>query len=124
VESDYELAFHTIGGGKRALVLVFTDLLEPAAARSLVESVPVLARRHAVVLASVTDPDLDALVHRPPSVAHDAYAMAVAAGVLDARARVAAQLRAAGAEVVEAAPDALATACVGAYLRAKARSRL
>ena len=28
VESDYELAFRTIGSKKRALVLVFTDLLE------------------------------------------------------------------------------------------------
>jgi uncharacterized protein (DUF58 family) len=43
---------------------------------------------------------------------------------LDARARVAAQLGRAGAEVLEAPPDTLAAACVGAYLRAKARSRL
>jgi uncharacterized protein (DUF58 family) len=44
--------------------------------------------------------------------------------VLDARARVAAQLRRAGADVVEARPDLLPSACVGAYLRAKARARL
>jgi uncharacterized protein (DUF58 family) len=124
VDSDYELAFHTVGGGKRALVIVFTDLLEPAAARPLVEAIPVLARRHAVVVAGATDPDLDALARTEPVVAHDAYAMAVALDVLDARARVAAQLRAAGADVVEAAPDALGAACVAAYLRAKARARL
>ncbi|MCA1847066.1 MAG: DUF58 domain-containing protein, partial [Actinobacteria bacterium] len=39
-DSDYELAFRNIGGGKRSLVIVFTDLLEEGAARSLVEAVP------------------------------------------------------------------------------------
>jgi len=84
----------------------------------------VLARRHAVVVAGATDPDLDALARAEPVVAHDAYTMVVALDVLDARARVAAQLRAAGADVVEAPPDALGAACVAAYLRAKARARL
>ena len=41
-------------------VLVLTDLLEEAAARPLVEALPVLARRHAVVVAASADPDLDA----------------------------------------------------------------
>jgi hypothetical protein len=44
--------------------------------------------------------------------------------VLDVRARVAAQLRRQGADVLEASPDLLPSACVGAYLRAKARARL
>ena len=125
VDSDYELAFRTIGGGKRAFVLVLTDLLEEAAAQPLVEAVPVLARRHAVVVASVADPDLEHAVTTPPTRPADVYTAAVALDVLDARARVAAQLRRSGAQdIVEARPHALATACVGAYLRAKARARL
>jgi uncharacterized protein (DUF58 family) len=123
-DSDYELAFRSIGGGKRSLVIVFTDLLEEAAARSLVEAIPVLARRHHVVVAGVRDPDLDRAVRTPPVEVRDVLAASVVVEVLDARARVAAQLRRAGAEVLEAPPDALAAACVGAYLRAKARSRL
>jgi uncharacterized protein (DUF58 family) len=123
-DSDYELAFRSLGGGKRALVVVFTDLLEEGAARSLVEAVPVLARRHHVVVASVTDPDLDRAVRTPPAEVRDVLAASVVVEALDARARVAAQLRRAGAEVLEAPPDGLAAACVGAYLRAKARSRL
>jgi uncharacterized protein (DUF58 family) len=124
VDSDYELAFRTVGGGKRAFVLVLTDLLEEAAAQPLVDAVPVLARRHAVVVAGVADPDLEQMVHTPPRAPADVYAAAVALDVLDARARVAAQLRREGAEVIEAAPDLLPNACVGAYLRAKARARL
>ena len=123
-DSDYELAFRSVGGGKRALVIVFTDLLEEGAARTLVEAVPVLARRHHVVVASVSDPDLDRAVRTPPAGVRDVLAAAVVVEALDARARVAAQLRRAGAEVLEAPPDGLAAACVGAYLRAKARSRL
>ena len=124
VDSDYELAFRAVGSGKRAFVLVLTDLLEEAAAQPLLDAMPVLARRHAVVVAGVTDPDLEQMVHTPPRAPADVYAAAVALDVLDARARVAAQLRRAGADVVEARPDLLPSACVGAYLRAKARARL
>ena len=125
VDSDYELAFRSVGGGKRALVIVFTDLLEEAAARPLVEAVPVLARRHDVVVASVRDPDLDRAVRTPPT-----ERARRAGGVGGASRRSTPgpgwrpQLGRAGAEVLEAPPDALAAACVGAYLRAKARSRL
>jgi uncharacterized protein (DUF58 family) len=125
VDSDYELAFRTVGGGKRAFVLVLTDLLEEAAAQPLVDAVPVLARRHAVVVASVADPDLEHAVTTSPSRPAEVYTAAVALDVLDARARVAARLRRSGAQdVVEAPPDSLAPACVGAYLRAKSRARL
>jgi uncharacterized protein (DUF58 family) len=124
VDSDYELGFRAVGSGKRAFVLVLTDLLEEAAAQPLLDAMPVLARRHAVVVAGVADPDLERMVHTPPRAPADVYAAAVAIDVLDARARVAAQLRRAGADVVEARPDLLPNACVGAYLRAKERARL
>jgi uncharacterized protein (DUF58 family) len=123
-DSDYELAFHTIRDRKRAFVLVLTDLLEEAAARPLVHAVPLLARRHAIVVASAADTDLNAFVRREPRGPADVFAAAVALDVLGARGRVAAELTHAGADVVEAPPDRLAAACVGAYLRAKRRARL
>ena len=124
LDSDYELAFRTVGGGKRAFVLVLTDLLEEAAAQPLVDAVPVLARRHAVVVASTADPDLRAAVRTPPSRPLDVYAAAVAVEVLEARGRAAQHLRRAGAEVLEADPGQLGHACVAAYLRMKGRARL
>ena len=124
VDADYDLAFRLIGGAKRALVLVFTDLLDEAAARSLINAVPVLSRRHALVVASVRDPDLDAALRQPPQRPRDVYASAVALDVLDAKRRVAVRLRHAGAQVVEAPPAALGEACVRAYLRLKSRARL
>lgn len=123
-DSDYELAFRTVGGGKRALVLVLTDLLDEGAARPLLEAVPVLARRHHVIVASARDDDLDRLVTNPPARLLDVLEAAVAVDVQDARARVVAHLRRAGADVVEVPAPALPAACVGAYLRAKARARV
>ena len=124
VDSDYELAFRNVGASKRAYVLVFTDLLEEAAARPLLDAVPVLRRQHAVAVATASDPDLEEAVSRPPRVERDVYRAAVAADVLEARARVVLLLRRAGADVIEAPAERLAAACVAAYLRAKARARL
>jgi uncharacterized protein (DUF58 family) len=121
-DTDYELAFRAVGGAKRAWVLVLTDLLEEAAAGPLLEAVPVLARRHAVAVASVRDTDLEALVSTPPLEPRDAYAAAMAVEVLSARERVAGHLRRAGAQVIEAPPGALGAACARAYLSAKGRA--
>jgi uncharacterized protein (DUF58 family) len=124
VDADYELAFRSVASSKRALVIVFTDLIEEVAARSLVMAVPVLARRHEVVVAGVVDPDLDAALRTLPAHELDVYRAAAALDVLAARERAAARVRAAGARVLETAPGELARACVAAYLRAKARARL
>ena len=124
VDSDYELAFTNVARSKRSFVLVITDLLDESAARSLLDAVPVLARRHVVAVATVADPEVAELVKTPPSTAFDVYAAAVAHDVLDGRTAASARLARAGAEVVEAAPDAFSAACVATYLRAKARARL
>ena len=124
VDSDYELALRSVASAKRALVIVFTDLIEEVAARSLVMAVPVLARRHEVVVAGVVDPDLDAALGTLPAHELDVMRAAAALDVLAARERAAARVRAAGARVLETAPSELGRACVGAYLSAKARARL
>jgi uncharacterized protein (DUF58 family) len=123
VDSDYERAFQRVGEAKRAFVVVLTDILEETAARPLLDALPVLARKHVVVVASATDADLEAVVRRMPERPIDVYRTAVTLDVLAARARVVAQLRRV-ADVVEAPPDALPAACVRAYLRAKSRALL
>jgi len=77
-----------------------------------------------VLTATVTDPDLEQIVSRPPEASSDVYEAAAAIDLLDARARAAALLRRSGARVVEARPDAFPAACVQAYLAAKASLRL
>ncbi len=123
-ESDYERAFALIGDAKRALVFVFTDLLDASAANPLLDAIPMLARRHVVVVASSADPDLEQMLRDLPASATAVYEAAVALDVLAARTEARRLLLAAGADVLEAAPQELASACVRAYLRAKARARV
>ena len=124
VESDYERAFYAVGRQKRALVVVFTDLVDDGAARTLIAAMPVLARHHVVLVASCTDPDLAAATALFPHDALEVIRAAVAVELLTSRRRVVNLLRVLGAVVVEAPPETLGPACVSAYLKLKQRARL
>jgi uncharacterized protein (DUF58 family) len=119
-DSDFERAFLRVGGSRRGLVLVLTDLIDEQAARSLVRAAPMLTRRHAVLVASVSDPALDAASDRRG----DPAGALAALSVLRARDGAVARIRRAGADVVLAPAGALPERCVQAYLRAKSRARL
>ena len=123
-ESDYRRAFQAVAAAKRSFVIVFVDLVDEAAAASLIEAMPLLARRHRVCVATILDPDLESLVETVPERIDDVYAASIALDMRAAQRAVAARLRATGASVVEAAPKAFPAACVREYLQAKARARV
>lgn len=123
-QSDFRRAFHALETEKRAFVLVFTDLLEETATRPLLEAIPVLARKHAVAVATLVDPGLGAPLRSTPQRTADVARQSVALEVIAARRRAGAAIERAGARVVEAPPEGLGTACVREYLNAKARARL
>jgi uncharacterized protein (DUF58 family) len=124
VDTDYDAAFALAARRKRALVMVFTDLVDEAAARTLTAAMATLTRRHAVVVVTAVDPDLAAMVSEEPTDVHDVYLATAARELLTARDLAAARLRRTGAVVVEAPAQSLAATCVAAYLRQKARARL
>jgi uncharacterized protein (DUF58 family) len=124
VESDYERAFIALGRQKRALIAVFTDLVDESASRSLLAACPVLTRHHAILIATCRDPDLTTAVSDAPHDVRDVLRSAVALEILEDRRRAASLLRSMGATVVEAPPDKLGAACVHAYLVLKQRARL
>lgn len=124
LDSDYARAFAGLERSKRALLFLFTDLVEEVAARPLIAAIPVLARRHALTLVSPRDLGLEAAVRGEATEVLDVLRSSVALEVLEARGRAAAITRAVGAEIVEAPAERLAGACVEAYLRAKTRARL
>jgi uncharacterized protein (DUF58 family) len=123
-DAAYDLAFRSVGGGKRSLVVVATDLLDNAAASELLRAIPVLTRRHAVMVLSVTDPEIEDLATARPQRVGDVYRAAAATDLLAPRAGIVRRLEAAGAFVVEARPEHLAEAAVRSYLRAKVRARI
>ena len=124
VDSDYDAAFARVAAAKRSLVVVFTDLLDGAAAQPLLAAVPVLVRRHAVIVVGTVDPDLVAAVTVAPVDPVDRHRAVVAADLLAERDEVRTRLSAAGAVVVDAPVDRLPSACVAAYLRLKAVARI
>ncbi len=120
VDSDYEAAFARVGRSRRALVFIHTDLVDEAAARSLIAGTSLLARRHAVIVASVADPTLEAVAREQGELARTLVAL----DVLAARRQATLRLRQAGAQVLEAGVQRLSELCLDAYVRAKLRGRL
>jgi uncharacterized protein (DUF58 family) len=123
VESDYERAFVAVGRHKRALVVVFSDLVDENASRSLLEASVVLARRHSVMVATCRDGDLVAATSHNPVTVRDAFRSSVAVELMTAKDRVVSRLRRLGVSVVEAPAEQLGSACVREYLRLKSRGR-
>jgi uncharacterized protein (DUF58 family) len=123
-DSDFDLAFRTVLGRKRAFVLILTDLVDEAAARPLLDALPVLARKHAVAVASVEDPDLTEAMITPARDRGDMMATVAAIQLVAAKERVIAELGHRGVDVIEAPIEDFSARCVGAYLRAKNRARL
>jgi len=125
-ESDYRGAFHEVAARfrRRSLLVLLTDLVEQAVGEALLPALPVLTRSHVVLVGAVQDPQVRAWADGPVTTADEAYRQAAAARTLRARERAAARLRAAGATVVDVAPDRLASELGDAYLDIKAAGRL
>jgi len=123
-DSDFELGFRTVASMKRALVMVFTDLVDEGAARPLLKALPVLAAKHMVVVASLRDDDVVELVRTAPADANAAYRMTAALDVLQAREILVKKIGQRGADTVEETLTRFSPACVRAYLFAKARARI
>lgn len=130
VEADHLAAFSHVAARqrRRALLVVATDLGAASAADALTASLPVLTRRHEVVVASVRDPLLE---HALAGAAHDevtasraAHRAGAAADVAARRDLLGARLRRLGATVVDAEPDVVAGRLVDVYLGLAARGRI
>ncbi|NUU16829.1 DUF58 domain-containing protein [Cellulomonas humilata] len=108
---------------QRALVVLLTALDPAAVEQGLLGVAGQLTERHQVVLASVSDPEVDALrTSRDSSAAVFDAAAAERVGL--ERAAVTVRLRQRGAEVVDALPDDLAPRLADTYLALKAAGRL
>lgn len=126
VESDYAGAFRQTltRFRRRSLIVLLTDLVEQAVGESLLPALPALSRSHLLLVGAIQDPEVRAWAEADVTDEDGAYLQAAAARTLRARERAAARLRAAGATVVDVAPDRLATDLGDAYLEMKASGRL
>ena len=108
---------------QRALVVLLSALEPASVEQGLLTVVGQLTRLHQVLLASVRDPELDAL-RRDHTDANAVFDAAAADRTELERQAVAGRLRDRGVEVVDALPDDLAPQVADAYLALKAAGRL
>jgi len=125
IESDWSLVPGLVRQvtAQRSLVVLLTSIDAPGAARGMLAMLPQLTRKHTVVVASVTDPDVLAATRARADRGEVFRAAAAERALLDA-ARVAAAIRQSGADVVTAAPADLPPALADHYLALKAAGRL
>jgi uncharacterized protein (DUF58 family) len=108
---------------QRSLVVLLTSIEAPGASRGLLSVLPQLAKKHTVVVASVTDPEtLRATAQR--SNRDGVYRAAAAERSLLDVARVTAAIQRSGADVVTGSPADLPPALSDRYLALKAAGRL
>jgi uncharacterized protein (DUF58 family) len=125
VETDWPGAVEVVRERltQRSLVVLLTTLEPAAVEQGLLGVVGQLTERHRVVLASVRDPEVEALRIGRHNAAEVFDAAAAERAGLE-RAAVGVRLRQRGVEIVDALPDDLAPRLADTYLALKAAGRL
>lgn len=127
VESAYdEVMLHTARTlGRRSLVVVVTDLVDPAVSRLLLSSVSALAGNHLVMVVTFNDPALLRMADQVPENTHDVYMKGVALDLLSERERAFARLAGNRSIVaLDVRPEQMDEALINQYLAAKFKNRL
>ena len=122
-EPDYRAAFEFLRAraARRALVVMFTDLVDEEASRGLVAAVTRLAGNNLVLCCLLADPQLAEVSTRKPDSTVALYERVVAQEVRDARAKAMATLRRRGVHTIDVASDRLTVATIQRYLELKKR---
>src|SRR4029450_11523647 len=93
---------------RRPMLVFLTELAEQAVSETLLPALPLIARDHLVVVASVADPEVRGWALDTPAAPGAAYPKAPAVAALADRRRTVARLRGLGAVVVDGPPGRLA----------------
>ncbi|HEY0557202.1 MAG TPA: DUF58 domain-containing protein [Thermoanaerobaculia bacterium] len=101
---------------RSATAVLFTSVVDLAAAELLRESLLRLGRRHRALLLNLEDPELRALAADPPATPAAAFAQVASLGVQLANRRLSRHLRRGGVRVVNTPADRLALEALEAYL--------
>ena len=125
-ESDYPAAFRHLAAHnrKRALTVLFTDVIDRTASDALVAQAATLRPRHLPLAVTLPQPSLEALASQRPDSTPEAFERAAAEALLGAREAALAEMRARGIVVVDVAPSAAGEAVVARYLQLKRRGLL
>jgi uncharacterized protein (DUF58 family) len=126
VEPDYPGAFRYLAARnrKRALTVVFTDVIDRFASEALVANLTTLRPRHLPLAVTLRNPEIDGIAAARPEAVGDAWRKAAAEELLRAREEALSHMRRAGVLVLDVTPQRAAEAVVERYLDLKRRGRL
>ena len=125
-EADYDDALGDFSRWqtRRSLVVIFTDVLDPDQGAALLRQCARLRQRHLLLVVTVRDPALDDAARLVPRRGADAYARAVATGLLADRDDTLTVMRRSGVDTIDADVRTLSPRLVNRYLDLKRRARL
>lgn len=126
VESDYRAAFTFLAQRqrKRALIVIFTDLIDPDSSRRLMDNLALLHPRHTVLCVALSDYELRAMLAGAPANPTGLFQQTMADLVQEDRQLALATLHQRGILTVDAAPSDLSVAVVNRYLAIKREGRV
>lgn len=126
VEPDYPAAFAFLAARnrKRALTVVFTDVIDRTASDALVAQVGSLRPRHLPLAVTLRNPELERLASARPATTFEAYTRAAAEELLQAREEALADMRSRGVLILDVAPGGAAKAVVDQYHLLKRRAAI
>lgn len=126
VEPDYPAVFSLLAQRtrRRALTVVFTDVIDRTASEALVGQLASLRPRHLPLAVALRDPALDRLAAARPSTVAAAYERAAAEELLQARDAALSDMRGRGVIVLDVPPASAAEAVVAQYTLLKRRAVL
>ena len=126
VESDYPTAFRYLAtrSRKRALTVLFTDVIDPSASAALVAQTATLRPRHLPVAVTLRDPALERAASARPAGAAQAFERAAAEALMLARDEALGTMRRQGVVVLDVPPAAAGELVVERYNQLKRRGML
>jgi uncharacterized protein (DUF58 family) len=126
VESDHAAALAEVGAHqrRRALIAIFTDIVDRDQAAALIAQCALLRRRHLPLVVTVRDPAVVDMARARPGNAAAVYARAVAEGIDSERAAAVRLLRAGRVDVIDADARTLSPRLINRYLELKRRAAL
>src|SRR6185312_2373092 len=125
-ESDYPTAFRYLAARnrKRALTVLFTDVIDRTASDALVAHAATLRPRHLPLAVTLRNPALEELASTKPRSTDAAFQRAAAEELLGAREAALAEMRSRGVMVLDVMPAAASAAVVERYHQLKRRGLL
>ncbi len=126
VESDYPAALRYLAARsrRRALTVLFTDVIDRTASEALVAQAATLRPRHLPLAVTLRDPAMEALASVRPTDPAQAFERAAAEELLGAREAALAEMRARGVMVLDVLPGVASVALVERYHLLKRKGAL